>query len=161
MRKGADRRLEGASARLTPKQERFVGENVKDLDATNAARRAGYSPKSANVVGPRLFTIPAVSAAIAASKAVRAKRLELKADQVFQELSRVAFSEARDPFDETGRLKAVQTLDDDTARNVPGLDRAVAGPSANVRRKSGARSLRRTLSKTARIATNHMARRFG
>jgi hypothetical protein len=66
------------NTRLTPKQERFVAEYLQDLNATAAAERAGYDQKNGNVLGPRLLRIPAVSAAIAAHKAARAKRLSTK-----------------------------------------------------------------------------------
>ncbi|MFC1551159.1 terminase small subunit [Candidatus Latescibacterota bacterium] len=41
---------------MTPKQERFVWEYLKDLNATQAAIRTGYSPKSARKQGSRLLT---------------------------------------------------------------------------------------------------------
>ena len=50
--KGPRRRLPG---RLTPKQERFVAEYLVDMNATQAAIRAGYSRKTADVQGPRLL----------------------------------------------------------------------------------------------------------
>ena len=48
-------------AELTPKQERFVSEYVKDFNATQAAIRAGYSEKTAGVQGSVLLKNPNVS----------------------------------------------------------------------------------------------------
>ncbi len=49
-------------AKLTPKQKRFVAEYLVDLNATAAAKRAGYSEKTAEQVGYQLLqktTVPA------------------------------------------------------------------------------------------------------
>lgn len=58
--------------KLTPKQKRFVDEYLIDLNATQAAIRAGY--KNANKQGPRLLVNGGVGDAIAAKQ----KRLEVK-----------------------------------------------------------------------------------
>jgi phage terminase small subunit len=62
---------------LTPKQQRFVEEYLKDLNATAAARRAGYSSKNADKIGPELLGKTRVSEAIVAAKAERAARCKL------------------------------------------------------------------------------------
>ena len=49
---------------LTPRQARFVTEYLKDSNATDAAKRAGYSAKTAYSIGPRLLKDVGVSAAI-------------------------------------------------------------------------------------------------
>lgn len=49
---------------LTPRQRRFVGEYLKDLNATQAAIRAGYSEKNARVIGPRLLLNVAIREAV-------------------------------------------------------------------------------------------------
>ncbi len=51
---------------LTARQERFVDEYLADLNATQAAIRAGYSARSAHVEGSRLLTNAKVAAAISA-----------------------------------------------------------------------------------------------
>lgn len=75
-----------ALGKLTPRQGRFVEEYLKDLNATQAAIRAGYSAKTADVQGPRLLGNVRVGAAIAAGKAARTKRAELSADWVLRNL---------------------------------------------------------------------------
>lgn len=77
---------------LTAKQRRFVDEYLVDLNATAAARRAGYSPTSA----PRLLATPAVAEAVTEAQATRAARLQLSQDDVVRELAAIAFTDLRD-----------------------------------------------------------------
>ena len=51
-------------AKLTPKQQRFVDEYLIDLNATQAAIRAGYSPKTAHSIGAENLIKPEVQKAI-------------------------------------------------------------------------------------------------
>jgi phage terminase small subunit len=66
---------------LTPKQHRFVAEYLKDLNATQAAIRAGYSPKTARAVGSENLTKPDIASAIAAAQTAQFERLALDADE--------------------------------------------------------------------------------
>ena len=68
--------------KLTAKQERFVAEYLIDLNATQAAIRAGYAKKGAAVEGSRLLANPKVAAAVAAAQAARAERTEITQDYV-------------------------------------------------------------------------------
>jgi phage terminase small subunit len=79
-----------AKRALTQRQRRFVAEYPIDLNATRAAIRAGYSPKSARVVAYRNLRKPAVRKAIAVAQGPRLAALELTAAQVLQELARIA-----------------------------------------------------------------------
>lgn len=74
---------------LTPKQERFVAEYLKDLNATQAAIRAGYARANADVTGPRLLGNVGVAAAIAAGQARIAGKLEITAEKVLRDLEEV------------------------------------------------------------------------
>lgn len=71
---------------LTPKQAAFAREYLVDLNATQAAIRAGYSEKTAYSQGQRLLKNAEVQAAIAKAQAQRAKRLQLTADDVLKGL---------------------------------------------------------------------------
>jgi hypothetical protein len=71
---------------LRPKQERFCREYIVDLNATGAARRAGYSGKTADVQGPRLLGNVRVAARIAELQAATAERLDVTADDVIRML---------------------------------------------------------------------------
>lgn len=77
--------------KLAPRQEMFVREYLIDLNATQAAVRAGYSKKTAMVQGCRLLRNAHVQEAIAKAKAARADRLEITADRVLQEIALLAF----------------------------------------------------------------------
>src|SRR5271166_5161849 len=66
-----------APMKLTPKQARFVQEYLIDLNAAQAAIRAGYSAKTARVIGHENLTKPDIAAAIEKAKAKRAERTEL------------------------------------------------------------------------------------
>ncbi len=80
---------------MTPRQRRFVEEYLIDLNATQAARRAGYSAKSAAGRGSKLLRNPAVAAAIEKAQAKRAQRTRVTADRVVTELAKVAFGDSR------------------------------------------------------------------
>lgn len=82
--------------KLTPKQTAFVAEYLVDLNATQAAIRAGYSVKSAARIGVELLNKTQVREAIAANQAKRAQRVEITADRVVSELARIAFADPRD-----------------------------------------------------------------
>lgn len=70
---------------LTPKQEAFVREYLLDLNATQAAIRAGYSAKTAEVQGCRLLRNAQVSAAVTEAQTKRAERVEIDADYVLRQ----------------------------------------------------------------------------
>ena len=76
--------------KLTPKQARFVQEYLIDLNAAQAAIRAGYSAKTARVIGHENLTKPDIAAAIEKAMAERAERTELTADWVVDELRKIA-----------------------------------------------------------------------
>ncbi len=68
--------------KLTPRQTRFVDEYLIDLNATQAAIRAGYSAKNADKIGPELLGKTRVSAAIAEAQAKRSERVSVSQDDV-------------------------------------------------------------------------------
>jgi phage terminase small subunit len=107
---------------LTPKQRAFVAEYLIDLNATQAALRSGYSPKTAHVIGHENLKKPEIAAAIAEAMAAREKRTHITQDRVLQELARLAFSDIRKAFNADGTLKAPQELDDDIAAALAGID---------------------------------------
>ena len=82
--------------KITPKQQRFVDEYLIDLNATAAARRAGYSEKTAEQQGPRLLGNVGVATAIRGAKENRAKRTQISQDEVVAELAKLGFSNMLD-----------------------------------------------------------------
>lgn len=83
-------------SKLTEKQKRFVQEYLVDLNASAAARRAGYSEKTTNEQGARLSAKSSVQASIQAAIRQRQKRVEITQDMVMKELAAIAFTNATD-----------------------------------------------------------------
>jgi len=79
--------------KLTPKQERFVSEYLIDLNGTQAAIRAGYSPKTANEQAARLLANVSVAAEVAKRSRKHAERAEITAQDVLQGLHKEATRE--------------------------------------------------------------------
>lgn len=94
---------------LTDRQVRFCEEYLIDLNATQAAIRAGYSEKTANEQGARLLANVSVQEKIAELKAERAKRTEMTQDSVIQELAAVARAEVKG-VRAVDKLKALELL---------------------------------------------------
>ncbi len=94
---------------LTDRQARFCEEYLIDLNATQAAIRAGYSEKTANEQGARLLANVSVQEKIAELKAERAKRTEMTQDSVIQELAAVARAEVKG-VRAVDKLKALELL---------------------------------------------------
>ena len=101
-----------AQRKLNPKQQRFVEEYLIDLNATQAAIRAGYSPKTATAIASENLAKPNISAAIACAMAERSKRTGITQDRVLEELAKVAFIKLTDIVDDTGKIKADATDED-------------------------------------------------
>lgn len=101
---------------LTDKQARFVREYLVDLNAKQAAIRAGYSPRSAEVEGSRLLKHAKVSAAIARERCEIGKRTGITPERVVTELAKLGFSDIRKAI--TWRSNVTETGEED-AEGVP------------------------------------------
>lgn len=75
---------------LTEKQKRFVDEYLIDLNATQAAIRAGYSPNTADKIGSELLGKTRVSNEIKAAMAERSRRTGINQDRILMELAKIA-----------------------------------------------------------------------
>ena len=78
-------------AKLTEKQQRFVEEYLIDLNATQAAIRAGYSVKTAEQTASRMLSFVKVQSEIEKALAERSRRTGINQDRVIQELAKIAF----------------------------------------------------------------------
>lgn len=96
---------------LTDKQQAFVNEYLIDLNATQAAIRAGYSEKTANPQGNRLLANVSVADAIAKAKADRSSRTEISQDYVIKTIVETIerCSQARPVYDKSGELVMMET----------------------------------------------------
>lgn len=98
---------------LTLKQKMFIDEYLIDLNATQAAIRAGYSPKTAKDIASQNLAKLNIRIEIDKRMAERSKRVGMNADRVLQELGKLAFVKIEDVIDfETGRIKPTATSDD-------------------------------------------------
>lgn len=102
-------------AKLTEKQQRFADEYLIDLNGTQAAIRAGYSPKTAAEQGSRMLRVVKVRAHIDKQLAERSKRTGINQDRVLQELARIAFVRATDVIDLETASILPDASDDDLA----------------------------------------------
>lgn len=102
------------AGKLTAKQRAFVDEYLVDLNASAAARRAGYSDRTAYRTGADNLRKPQIAAAIEAAQAARAKRTEVTADRVVEELAKVGFANLLDYFHLTSEGEPVIDLSDIT-----------------------------------------------
>ncbi len=107
---------------LTPKQEAFCREYLKDLNGTQAAIRAGYSAKRADAIGYENLRKPDIAQAIQQAMTERSKRTEITADRVLSEIGRLAFADIRSVFDENGRLLPVHMLPAEVAASVSSIE---------------------------------------
>jgi phage terminase small subunit len=95
-------------AMLNDKQRRFVEEYLIDLNATQAAIRAGYSERTAHSQGPRLLENVGIIAAIEEAKAERSKRTKIDADWLLKRLADEATADIADLYDDDNNLKSVK-----------------------------------------------------
>lgn len=100
---------------MTKKQKRFCEEYLIDLNATQAAIRAGYSPDTAKAIGCENLTKPDIRAHIDRAMAERSRRTGVNADRVVQELAKIAFVNATDVIDPKTATVKEDALPEDTA----------------------------------------------
>jgi len=98
---------------FTPKPARFVEEYLIDLNGRQAAIRAGYSSKTAEVQASRLLRNAKVQKALEEAMQARSKRTEITADRVVSELARIAFANMRDYWPKKGETVDLHKLDQD------------------------------------------------
>jgi phage terminase small subunit len=95
--------------KLEPRQRLFVLEYLRDLNATQAAIRAGYSKKTARSQAADNLTKPNIKREIDKAIKKRSQRTEITADMVLNELSIIAFSDLKNHIeinDDTGAMRA-------------------------------------------------------
>ena len=100
---------------MTKKQKRFVEEYLIDLNATQAAIRAGYSPDTAGSIGNENLKKPEIRTHIGKAMAERSKRTGVNADRVVEELAKIAFVNANEVIDPDTATIREDALPEDTA----------------------------------------------
>lgn len=81
---------------LNPKQQRFVDEYLVDLNATQAAIRAGYSVDTAGSIGHENLKKPEIQLAITEARKLQQERTGITADKVLLEIASIAMADARE-----------------------------------------------------------------
>ena len=98
---------------ITEKQKKFVEEYLIDLNATQAAIRAGYSIKNAGKIGHELLEKTRISNEVTKKIAERSRRTGINADRVLIELAKIAFVNANDVIEsKDATLKENASRDD-------------------------------------------------
>lgn len=101
---------------LTKKQKLFCEEYLIDLNATQAAIRAGYSPATAYSIGSENLTKPEIRTCIDKALAERSKRTGINADRVIQELAKIALLNITDVVNaDDATIKGCANRDDTAA----------------------------------------------
>jgi phage terminase small subunit len=111
---------------LNPKQARFVEEYLIDLNATQAAIRAGYRKKAAYAVGAENLRKPQIAAAIEEAQRARSERTEITQDRVLQELATLAFS----------NIDHYRIAEDDTVTLAEGAPKAAIRAVSSIKRRT-------------------------
>lgn len=109
---------------LTPRQAAFVKEYLVDLNATQAAVRAGYSSDSAQAQSSVLMTQPHIAAAVERGKAQRAARVNVQQDEIIHELAALANSRV-DHYvvDDNGNIQLAEGAPDNAMAAVKSVKR--------------------------------------
>lgn len=100
-----------AQNKLTAKQEAFCREYLIDLNATQAAIRAGYSQKRAGAIGCENLTKPNIAEYISVLQSEREKRTEITQDRVLQEYAKIAFTDLPGIVNFDGRSMSVEDFE--------------------------------------------------
>lgn len=95
------------AAKLSAKQAKFVDEYLIDLNATQAAVRAGYSVKTAAQIGVENLKKPKVGTAIAEALTARSKRTAIDSDWVLTRLGDEAQADLADLYTDEGELRPI------------------------------------------------------
>lgn len=108
--------------KLTAKQAAFVREYLVDLNATQAAIRAGYSSHRADAIGYENLRKPELARAIQEAMDKRSEKVEITSDRVLTEIGKLAFADIRKIFNEHGQLLPAHMLPDEIAASVASIE---------------------------------------
>jgi phage terminase small subunit len=125
--------MAGTKPKLTPKQEKFCQEYMIDLNATQAAIRAGYSKDTANRIASENLTKPDIQEFITILRLETSKRTEITIDAVLNEYRKLAMFDVRKLYNDDGSIKSVSDLDDDTAGAIIGIE-VIEGEFTNTKK---------------------------
>lgn len=110
------------NGKLTPKQQKFCEQYLIDLNATQAAIRAGYSKNSARRIATENLSKPYIKQVIEKAQLKASDKAEISQQRVLREESRLAFADLRQIFDKNGTIIPITELPEDVARSIIGLE---------------------------------------
>ena len=113
---------EEVSASLNEKQRMFCREYLVDLNATQAAIRAGYSAATAQPASSRLLSNVIIQGEIQKLMEQRSERVEITADTVLRELLIIAKTDIGEAFNDDGRLKDIHSIPESARRAIAGIE---------------------------------------
>jgi phage terminase small subunit len=96
--------------KLRPKQKKFVQEYLVDLNATQAAIRAGYAPKRADATAYNLLRNTEVQVALQKYQNQLAEKVEVTIEELVIAYKQIAFADLADCYDENGFLKNIHEI---------------------------------------------------
>lgn len=108
--------------KLNEKQARFVEEYLVDLNASQAATRAGYSKKTAGSQAFDLLKKPEIQSAISEAQKARSARTQISQDRVIQEIARLGLSDIRGAFSQGGSLLPPGKWSDDLSAAISAME---------------------------------------
>lgn len=126
---------------LTSKQQMFASEYLLDLNATAAAKRAGYSARSAEKIGYELLEKTGVRAEVERLMRARQVRLEISSDGVIQEIAAIAFGSVSDVLDLNAKsieLKSAQEISALAFKSIKSIQKNKHGVSIHMHDKISA-----------------------
>lgn len=109
------------SESLSPMQELFCREYIKDLNGKQAAIRAGYSEKTAESQASRLLTKPQVAVFLQSLMDERSKRTDITADRILRRLDSIGDVDIGRAYDEKGNLLPIHEIPEEVRRCISGI----------------------------------------
>ncbi len=134
---------------LTDKQKKFVEEYLVDLNATQAAIRAGYKKNTARKTGSENLTKPDIQIAIQKARNKLSCKTEITQERVLAEYAKIAFFDPKKLFNDDGSLKQVCEMDDETASVISSFE--VATKIVKADKKDASESISHIESVTSKV----------
>lgn len=104
--------------KLTDKQERFCREYIIDLNATQAAIRAGYSKRASGSIGFENLKKPEIESYISSLRKNKSQELDFSFERISKELAKVAFGDVKNYFNDNGRLIDINELESHVSSSI-------------------------------------------
>ena len=108
--------------KLNKRHQLFVAAYLKDKNGRQAAVAAGYAPKNAAITASKLLTNPNIQKEVEAALTRVTDKAEVTAARVLQEISRLAFVDMNQMYDEKGQLLPLHKMPEDVRRALAGVE---------------------------------------